>query len=55
MTKKDPYDIVHIRGKEYSIKKIEKLYEKDTPKAPKMMEGLNLVWFCPSCNEFHSS
>ncbi len=54
MTRKDPYDIVHIRGKEYSIKKIEKLYEKDTAKPPKMMEGINLVWFCPSCNEFHN-
>ena len=52
--KKDILDQVMIRGKAYSIKKIEKLYEKDTAKAPRMAEGLDLVWFCPECNEFHN-
>lgn len=54
MKRRDPSDEIHIRGQVYSIKKIQKLYEKDISKPPRMAEGLDLVWFCPSCNEFHN-
>lgn len=53
MKKQDPYDVIRIRGKEYSIKKIEKLYQKDTALYPKINDGMDLIWFCPSCNQFH--
>lgn len=53
MKRPDPSDNIHIRGQVYSIKKIQKLYQKDIPMYPRIVESMNSIWFCPSCNEFH--
>lgn len=54
MSRRDPFDEIRIFGKVYSIKKIQKLYEKDKGIPPKMIAGgITNIWICPKCNEIH--
>lgn len=46
-------DDIWIRGQKFSIKKIQKLYYRDTPMVPTQFSIIDHGFECPECKRFN--